>query len=195
MLIWSTACGGIRHLERRALPFRKRIFQFAAPCTEDSNDDSCSSRITLFAVDRFAFCSVISGTGTIGPKPSAVQGRSCADRFRDSAYHSDDYGSLGYGEGYVAAEDHVCNIADAIITARGEQAMYFGPGANNRNVVADIVMRAMGIPEGADEEFEGLPPVTQEWLVGYAAGYNTYLREAEITSCSEDCTGALCTCR
>ena len=40
---------------------------------------------------------------------------------------AEDFGSLGYGEGYVAAEDHVCNIADAMVTARGEQALYFGP--------------------------------------------------------------------
>ena len=36
-----------------------------------------------------------------------------------------DYGSLGYGEGYAAAEDHLCNIGDAIITAYGKQALYF----------------------------------------------------------------------
>ncbi|MBL4836666.1 MAG: penicillin acylase family protein [Kordiimonadaceae bacterium] len=39
-----------------------------------------------------------------------------------------DYASLGYGEGYVAAEDHVCNIAEAVTEVRGEMAKYHGPG-------------------------------------------------------------------
>lgn len=95
---------------------------------------------------------------------------------------AEDYGSLGYGEGYAAAEDHVCNIADAIITARGEQAMYFGPGENNKHVMADIVIHALDIPNRAHELLLEVPPRTLELLIGYAAGYNAYLRESEVTS-------------
>ncbi len=38
---------------------------------------------------------------------------------------ADDFGSLGFGEGYMAARDHVCNIAYGLVEARGERAKYF----------------------------------------------------------------------
>ncbi len=95
---------------------------------------------------------------------------------------ANDYGSLGYGEGYVAAQDHVCNIADAIITSKGEQARYFGPGEKDANVIGDIVHRALGFPEKSVQLFDTLPAKVQDWLQGYAAGFNRYLKEAEITS-------------
>jgi acyl-homoserine-lactone acylase len=39
-----------------------------------------------------------------------------------------DFGSLGFGEGYAQAEDHLCSVADQVIRARGERAKYFGAG-------------------------------------------------------------------
>lgn len=32
---------------------------------------------------------------------------------------ADDYGSLGFGEAYAAAQDHVCNMAFALLSAKG----------------------------------------------------------------------------
>ena len=55
-----------------------------------------------------------------------------------------DYGSLGYGEGYAAAEDHVCNIARGLLEARGELAQVFGPGRT-----ATWRTRAQAPPVGA----------------------------------------------
>lgn len=93
-----------------------------------------------------------------------------------------DYASLGYGEGYVAAQDHVCNIIDAILTARGEQSKYFGPGENNQNVIGDIVHRALGFPDRSEQLFEQLPEENQQWFKGYAAGFNRAVSESEVTS-------------
>ena len=45
-----------------------------------------------------------------------------------------DYGSLGFGEGYAFAQDHLCSLADQVVKARGERAKYFGAGENNRSV-------------------------------------------------------------
>ena len=45
-----------------------------------------------------------------------------------------DYGSLGFGEGYAQAEDHLCSIADQVVKARGERAKYFGAGKGNEHL-------------------------------------------------------------
>ena len=41
---------------------------------------------------------------------------------------ADSWGSLGFGEAYTAAEDHICNMALALVQSRGESAAVFGPG-------------------------------------------------------------------
>ena len=87
------------------------------------------------------------------------------------------WGSLGFGEAYSAAEDHVCNIALALVQSRGESAAAFGPGRNNRNTSRDIVVKALGIPERATAALEAQEPDIREWIEGYTAGYNQFLEE------------------
>ncbi len=38
-----------------------------------------------------------------------------------------DFGSLGYGSGYAAAQASICTLADTLVTARGERSRWFGP--------------------------------------------------------------------
>ncbi len=38
-----------------------------------------------------------------------------------------DFGSLGFGSGYAAAEASICNLADTVVTARGQRSRWFGP--------------------------------------------------------------------
>lgn len=103
---------------------------------------------------------------------------------------ADDFGSLGFGEGYVAAEDHVCNIADSIVVARGERAKFHGAGENNKHLMSDIVIRALEIPSRAIEEFAAQTVEDREWITGYAAGYNRYVRETGRDNISSWCQGA-----
>ena len=42
-----------------------------------------------------------------------------------------DFGSLGFGEGYALAQDHLCTLADQVVLAHGERAKFFGPGERN----------------------------------------------------------------
>ncbi len=90
---------------------------------------------------------------------------------------ADDYASLGYGEGYAAAEDHVCNIAHALLQARGETSRYFGAGANNANVANDATVRALDISGQARVALDAQSPRIQRWIAGYTAGYNRYVAE------------------
>ncbi|MHA7815661.1 MAG: acylase [Pseudohaliea sp.] len=103
---------------------------------------------------------------------------------------ADDFGSLGYGEGYAAAEDHGCLIARGLVQARGELARYFGPGDGQRNVVADSVVRALGVPAQARAAFAAEDSTNREWLTGYTAGYNRYLREQGDDAPGSWCAGA-----
>ncbi|HKK22184.1 MAG TPA: acylase, partial [Pseudohaliea sp.] len=100
---------------------------------------------------------------------------------------ADDFGSLGYGEGYAAAQDHGCHIARGLVQARGELARYFGPGDEQRNVLADSVVRALGVPAQARAAFAAEDADNRDWLTGYAAGYNRHLSEL-----AEDAPGSWC---
>src|ERR1051326_669173 len=58
-----------------------------------------------------------------------------------------DFGSLGFGEGYAQAEDHLCTVADQVVKARGERSKYFGAGNNDEHLRNDIAMKALGMVE------------------------------------------------
>ena len=90
---------------------------------------------------------------------------------------AESWGSLGFGEAYTAAEDHICNMALALVQSRGESAAVFGPGPRNRNLSRDIVVKALGIPEKADEALAAQEPLIKEWVEGYTAGYNQFVNE------------------
>lgn len=90
---------------------------------------------------------------------------------------ADSWGALGFGEAYTAAEDHVCNMALALVQSRGESAAVFGPGPRNRNVSRDIVVKALGIPDRAGEALAAQEPQIKEWIEGYTAGYNQFVNE------------------
>jgi len=63
-----------------------------------------------------------------------------------------DWGSLGYGYGYVQAEDNLCTLADGFVTFRGERSAWFGADARPpagasfgqpRNLDADFFFRLL----------------------------------------------------
>jgi acyl-homoserine-lactone acylase len=90
---------------------------------------------------------------------------------------ANDWGSLGFAEAYSAAEDHVCNMALALLQSRGESAAIFGPGPQNRNSARDIVVKALSIPEMGSLALAQQKPDIKEWIEGYSAGYNQFLDE------------------
>ncbi len=112
---------------------------------------------------------------------------------------AEDYGSLGYGEGYAAAEDHLCNIARGLLEGRGELARHLGPDdgggyplaprTENANLVSDLIVRAMDIAGQARTALASQAPEDREWLAGYTAGYNRFVRE-QGASQSSWCAGA-----
>jgi acyl-homoserine-lactone acylase len=99
-----------------------------------------------------------------------------------------DYESLGFGEGYATAETSICNLADTLLTARGQRSRYLGPRKryddqvtlNATNLQTDtlftdihnrhVVERLLADPK------RGPGKQTRALVRGFAAGANTYLR-------------------
>lgn len=100
-----------------------------------------------------------------------------------------DMGSLGFGEGYAFAQDHLCSLADQVVKARGERARYFGPGENNRHLNSDIAFRALGVYEQARSMLQSMPKEQREMIEGYVAGYNQYLSEVGAKGVAGWCRG------
>ena len=96
-----------------------------------------------------------------------------------------DWGSLGFGTGYAAAEDHFCEQARNALKFRGELSQYFGEAEGN--LQSDFFFKLLekeGIyDETIDTEFERL-------FAGYAAGYNRYLRDTGLENITDPaCAG------
>ena len=90
-----------------------------------------------------------------------------------------DYGGLGYGEAYASAVDNVCNMALALISAKGELSEHLGSGYEDENIHKDLVLKALKMSEKGSSAFEEQPINIKEWISGYAAGYNRYLTESQ----------------
>ncbi|MEM9594657.1 MAG: penicillin acylase family protein [Acidobacteriota bacterium] len=101
-----------------------------------------------------------------------------------------DLGSLGFGEGYAQAEDHLCTIADQVIKARGERARFFGRGPNDAHLHNDLVMRGLRIADRGAEDLASEPEEVRDWYRGFAAGYNRYLEETGTDGVPGWCRGA-----
>ncbi len=99
------------------------------------------------------------------------------------------YGSLGFGDGYALAQDHLCTLADQIVKVRGERARFFGAGENNRHLNSDLSIRALGIYEQAQAMLKKMEPDQLAMVEGYVAGYNQYLREVTANGVKGWCSG------
>lgn len=101
-----------------------------------------------------------------------------------------DSGSLGFGEGYAFAQDHLCSLADAVVAARGERAKFHGPGENDVHLRSDVSVKVLGIVDLAANDVKRAPADLRERLIGYAAGYNTFLAETGADRLNGWCRGA-----
>jgi acyl-homoserine-lactone acylase len=88
-----------------------------------------------------------------------------------------DLPSLGFGEGYAQAEDHLCTIADQVVRGRGERSMYFGRGEGDRHLLGDIAAKALLAQDSAGHTPSPAPETIRDWMEGFAAGYNQYLAQ------------------
>lgn len=94
---------------------------------------------------------------------------------------ADDVGSLGFGEGYATAADHMCNISHVIMRAKGELSKHLGAGEGNQNFLSDYAVRGLGLPGRYQSGFDKQPAALKATLEGYASGINKYLAEYQAS--------------
>jgi acyl-homoserine-lactone acylase len=88
---------------------------------------------------------------------------------------ADDWGSLGFGQGYAFAQDRACTLIDQVIKVRGERAKWFGAGAGGVNVDSDMAYRHLALHDTADERFADQPAELAEFVQGYVDGFDAEL--------------------
>ncbi|WP_028569490.1 acylase [Salinispora tropica] len=95
-----------------------------------------------------------------------------------------DFASLGFGAGYVQAEDNICLIADQMVTVRAERSRWFGAEAGN--VSSDLFHQKAIDDQVAEQLLAGSrdgvrAPSTpvRDQVRGFVAGYNAYLRDGK----------------
>jgi acyl-homoserine-lactone acylase len=102
--------------------------------------------------------------------------------------------ALGYGEGYVFAQDNLCQLADQLVTVNGQRSQYFGPnglavnysaGASSPNLDSDLYWRyvkSAGIVQRwlREPAPTGVLPQIRQVYAGFANGYNAYLRSGKL---------------
>ena len=125
------------------------------------------------------------------PAQQAGDGPHFSADIRRTAYgvphiEAKDMGGIGYGFGYVTAQDNICEIMDRYLTVRGERARYLGPGNNDGNVDSDLYYRrliALGGPEAllaGPKDSPDTPSADARLMAKcYVAGVNRFLRETE----------------
>lgn len=101
--------------------------------------------------------------------------------------YAEDWGSLGFGQGYAFTEDKGCILADQIVKVRSQRSRYFGQGDNSANLYSDLAFLHLDVRGFAEANFSRLQPWVQEVTRGYAAGYNAAVAAGTIGG---ECDGA-----
>jgi acyl-homoserine-lactone acylase len=89
-----------------------------------------------------------------------------------------DWGSLGFGQGWACARDHLGILVDQVVKVRGERAKHHGRGAGDQHLASDVGYRALDLPTHALDLRNGLDHRIHQLVDAYVAGHNAYLAEA-----------------
>lgn len=96
---------------------------------------------------------------------------------------ADDWGSLGYGVGYVYAKENYCTLMREYVYSAGESMRYWGAdGDMNSDFVMKLYNDDARIARMIEED---LPEYIVENLRGYAAGVNRYFRDTGADNLAE----------
>ena len=144
--------------------------------------------VTLVA----ASLSLVSGAQSVHAKNDKVLYQAQVMRTSYGIPHiqATDWGSLGYGYGYVFAEDNLCVLAREVLVATGTQARYFGAGTGSANLISDWTYAMVNSDARVNPSWASLDDDTRDLLQGYADGYNRYLRDKGASAGAADCRGA-----
>ena len=138
-----------------------------------SNDDSAAPPTTATA-STVAVVTTAAATSTVPPVPG-FSAEITRTEYGIPHIVADDWGSLGFGQGYAYSQDRACTLLDQVIKVRGDRAKWFGPGENNGNVDSDFAYRHLGLWRDADTRFGDQSERVDDLVTGYVAGFNAAL--------------------
>ncbi len=92
-----------------------------------------------------------------------------------------DWGSLGFGQSWACARDHLPTIADQITKVRSERALFHGRGADDHHVASDLGYLALDVVGRGRALRETQPAEVREMVAGVVAGFNVRLAEVAGT--------------
>ena len=99
---------------------------------------------------------------------------------------AEDWGGIGFGTGYAAAQDLFCELARNVLKYRAQQSQYLGPDGGNLNT--DLFYQYL-IDTGIYDV--DISPELEAEFAGYAAGFNRYLRDTGVDNLPDAaCRGA-----
>lgn len=140
---------------------------------------------------QFFRCSLISGVllaflvGCASPI-TGIDNNVEIRRTTDGIPHikAETWQGLGYGYGYVQAEDALCTLAEAFVTYDGKRSYYWGaegrPDHNStfgqsKNLELDIFFKGLVDQTLVSRYRRAQSAEIQELVTGFTAGYNRYL--------------------
>jgi acyl-homoserine-lactone acylase len=98
---------------------------------------------------------------------------------------ADDYAGLGFGIGYVSAQDTLCELAERVVTTSAQRSRYFG--ATESNIRSDLYYQYLIDTRAVETILEGDPASiatpsarAREFRRGFAAGVSRYIRETGV---------------
>ncbi|MFN8017422.1 MAG: penicillin acylase family protein [Acidimicrobiales bacterium] len=94
---------------------------------------------------------------------------------------AEDWGGLGFGQGYACAKDHLPTIADQVVKVRSERSRFHGAGPDGAHLALDLGYRALDVRGRAPALRDAQPPHVRAFVEGYRAGYNLLLSEVQGT--------------
>jgi acyl-homoserine-lactone acylase len=115
-----------------------------------------------------------------------------------------DYAGLGYGYGFAAATDNVCELANIYLTVSGQRSKYFGPEGGGypslseaeSNLHSDLFFQQINDSHVVDRLVAQPAPLgprreVREVVSGYVKGFNAYLARTGRAGISDPaCHGA-----
>nr|MBA2497850.1 penicillin acylase family protein [Acidimicrobiia bacterium] len=103
---------------------------------------------------------------------------------------AEDWGSLGFGQGWAYAEDRACTLLDQVMKVRGERARYLGAGEGDEYLISDLAYRHLGLYREAEQRWADQPAEVADLIEGYVAGFSAQIAEVGADGVAGWCAGA-----
>jgi acyl-homoserine-lactone acylase len=97
-----------------------------------------------------------------------------------------DFGGLGFGVAYAEAQDNICLMADAYVSAAGKRSQFFGADGETliglwpaKNIDSDLFYRSIPDVTQLRNLFEQRSPQYRALIDGWVAGYNRFVKDTK----------------